>query len=116
MPRPSVTLLTLTAAKRTISRWDLEQQRRLLRWLRQVVEEADAEIEANWNPTEGKNAISQERRGKSVFVLQGVKCGKEGCKCNDGDLHGPYWYEYFREDGKVVSRYHGKKIKEPASR
>jgi len=21
-----------------------------------------------------------------------VRCGKKGCKCNNGQLHGPYWY------------------------
>ena len=25
-------------------------------------------------------------------VEQGRRCGKEGCRCNSGDLHGPYTY------------------------
>lgn len=34
-----------------------------------------------------------------------VKCGKAGCRrCP----HGPYWYAYFREDGKMRKRYLGK--------
>jgi hypothetical protein len=40
-----------------------------------------------------------------------VKCGKPGCKCASGALHGPYWYEFWREGGKVRKRYHGKRIK-----
>lgn len=36
---------------------------------------------------------------------QMVKCGKRACtRCP----HGPYWYAYWREDGKRRSRYLGK--------
>lgn len=36
---------------------------------------------------------------------QWVKCGKDTCnRCP----HGPYWYAYWREDGKRRSRYVGK--------
>jgi len=28
------------------------------------------------------------------YRLQYRKCGKPGCKCNDGEGHGPYWYSY----------------------
>lgn len=34
-----------------------------------------------------------------------VRCGKDSCtRCP----HGPYWYAYWREDGKRRSRYVGK--------
>ncbi|MEX0826319.1 MAG: hypothetical protein WD184_06175 [Acidimicrobiia bacterium] len=34
-----------------------------------------------------------------------VRCGKENCtRCP----HGPYWYAYWREDGRRRSRYVGK--------
>jgi hypothetical protein len=39
-----------------------------------------------------------------------VRCGKEGCKCNDGKLHGPYWYAYWSEGGMTRSKYVGKKL------
>ena len=36
---------------------------------------------------------------------QHVKCGKTACtRCP----HGPYWYAYWREDGKRRSRYVGR--------
>ncbi len=37
-----------------------------------------------------------------------VKCGKEGCKCARGKGHGPYWYAYWKEQGKLKKRYLGK--------
>ncbi len=103
--------LTLSTAKRLISRWSLPQQRRLLAWLRAELDAADAAIEENWSPPAAKAAVEQQRRGKSVFLRQGVKCGKAGCKCADDNLHGPYWHEYWREGRKVRKKYHGVEIR-----
>src|SRR5688500_7412307 len=53
-----------------------------------------------------------ERRGakrvpdgaRVTYRLETVKCGKDNCsRCP----HGPYWYAYWREDGRVRSRYLG---------
>jgi hypothetical protein len=39
-----------------------------------------------------------------------VRCGKKGCtRCP----HGPYWYAYWREDGRLRSRYVGKELPRP---
>ena len=36
-----------------------------------------------------------------------VRCGKMTCtRCP----HGPYWYAYWREDGRLRSRYIGKSL------
>ncbi len=39
-----------------------------------------------------------------------IRCNKERCKrCTDGGQgHGPYWYAYYRERGKLRKRYIGK--------
>jgi hypothetical protein len=26
------------------------------------------------------------------LISQGRRCGKPGCRCAEGELHGPYWY------------------------
>ena len=43
-------------------------------------------------------------------MLQKVRCGKKTCRCAkpDGELHGPYWYLYWKKGGKTKSRYVGK--------
>lgn len=47
------------------------------------------------------------RRGKVTFRQEMVRCGREGCaKCP----HGPYWYAYWREKGRLRSRYIGKQL------
>jgi hypothetical protein len=42
-----------------------------------------------------------------TYRQQSVRCGKAGCtRCP----HGPYWYGYWRENGKLRSRYIGKTL------
>jgi hypothetical protein len=33
------------------------------------------------------------------------KCGKPNCKCQRGDLHGPYYYRFYRVEGKLRREY-----------
>lgn len=42
---------------------------------------------------------------RETFEQEYVRCGKPACKSCP---HGPYWYAYWREDGKVKKRYIGK--------
>lgn len=45
--------------------------------------------------------------GKVSYRLEPVNCGKPGCsKCP----HGPYWYAYWREGGRVRSKYIGRRL------
>jgi len=50
------------------------------------------------------------RTGKVTFRQQTVRCGKKGCTSCP---HGPYWYAYWREDGRMRSRYVGKELPAP---
>ena len=36
---------------------------------------------------------------------QWVRCGKPGCKCERGELHGPYAYRFERVDGRLRKHY-----------
>lgn len=49
------------------------------------------------------------RRGKVTFRQEAVRCGRKGCTTCP---HGPYWYAYWREDGRLRSRYIGKRLPE----
>jgi hypothetical protein len=42
---------------------------------------------------------------KTAICQQFRKCGKAGCKCSAGALHGPYFFFFFREDGKLKKSY-----------
>lgn len=57
---------------------------------------------------------AEQPRAESAvtYRLEHVRCGKRGCtKCP----HGPYWYAYWREGGRLRSRYIGKKLPEGAT-
>jgi hypothetical protein len=36
---------------------------------------------------------------------QYVRCGKQNCHCRNGLGHGPYFYHYWREGGRLRKRY-----------
>jgi|ERR1044072_2075686 hypothetical protein len=42
---------------------------------------------------------------KKAICLQYRKCGKARCKCNVGAPHGPYFYYFYRIDGKLRKSY-----------
>ncbi len=43
-----------------------------------------------------------------TYYQQGRKCGREGCRCADGELHGPYWYSRELSSGHV--KYLGREL------
>ena len=40
-----------------------------------------------------------------VVCAQLVRCGKKGCRCQRGDLHGPYYYRFWWESGRLRKEY-----------
>jgi len=45
---------------------------------------------------------------KVTYRQQFTRCGKQRCRrCRDSDGHGPYWYAYWSEKGRTVSKYIG---------
>ncbi len=48
---------------------------------------------------------------KVTYRQQYTRCGKERCrKCREGIGHGPYWYAYWSEKGRTVSKYVGAQL------
>ncbi|HEX2030629.1 MAG TPA: hypothetical protein VHL78_04405 [Actinomycetota bacterium] len=88
----------LIRAVRALDEYDL---RRLLIFVRGLLV---ARAGAEWDrPT--------SRRGKVTFRQEPVRCGRKGCtRCP----HGPYWYAYWREGGRLRSRYIGKRLPDAA--
>ena len=78
---------------RALDAYDLRRLQMLIRGL--LVED---------DPSEPGGA---DRVPKVTFRQQLVRCGKQGCATCP---HGPYWYAYWREDGRMRSRYIGKTL------
>ena len=54
-----------------------------------------------------KEKISKLKESQSgILVSEYVKCGKKSCKCNlESYKHGPYWYYYYWNRGKLRKKY-----------
>ncbi|HEV2581993.1 MAG TPA: DUF6788 family protein, partial [Ktedonobacteraceae bacterium] len=47
-------------------------------------------------------------KNKVTYRQQYTRCGKQRCrKCKEGPGHGPYWYAFYSEKGRTVSKYIG---------
>lgn len=77
-----------------------------------AIEQLEAQIEAQERAEKkGAEVLEVEpARGWGSYVLQRVLCGKPSCRCAKpgGELHGPYWYHYWKMDRKTKSKYVGK--------
>lgn len=47
-------------------------------------------------PKMNRIARPTNSRVTGVVIKERVKCGKPNCKCTRGELHGGYYYHYFR--------------------
>ena len=84
---------------RAVRRLDEYDLRRLMIFIRGLLLQHDGPELAE-TPARGA-------QGKVSYRLEHVKCGKEGCtRCP----HGPYWYAYWRDEGRLRSRYIGRHL------
>src|SRR5438874_12639645 len=55
-----------------------------------------------------KSRWASAMNGKITYRQQHTRCGKQRCrKCREGEGHGPYWYAYWSEKGRTISKYIG---------
>ncbi|XGW00812.1 MAG: DUF6788 family protein (plasmid) [Leptolyngbya sp. BL-A-14] len=94
---------------------NLEQARQLYAELGVIVQTLERQATAPATlEAKGREIVETQRLGDRLYQLERVRCGKVGCKCAgaEGELHGPYWYAYWRNDGKLRSRYVGKQLRQ----
>ena len=93
--------MKLREVKRAVSALNIQQLVKLDAWLHSLLE--TVELIGSHKPTE-------RVAGHKTYRRELVRCGKKGCKCADGQLHGPYWYAYWTEGSRTRSQYIGKKL------
>ena len=47
------------------------------------------------------NALSRKSMLYGSVVEKYIMCGKKGCKCTRGELHGPFYYLTYKEEAKT---------------
>jgi hypothetical protein len=100
--------MTLTQLKKLIRETKPALRKKLYEWLSELIRE-DQESAMRVTSESQPEKIEKADDGRT-YRLESVRCGKKGCKCADGKLHGPYWYAYWLENGKTKSQYVGKKL------
>lgn len=101
--------MTLTQLKTLIRETKPAQRRKLYEWLDELIR-GDQESGTRDTSESKREKIEESAANGRTYRLESVRCGKKGCKCADGKLHGPYWYAYWLENGKTKSQYVGKKF------
>jgi hypothetical protein len=97
-----------------ILKLSLEQKSALQDWLAEAIVQEQQAIESADIPVQaGREVVEARVSGKVTYRLEMIKCGKLACRCASGQLHGPYWYAYQRQAGRLTSRYVGKDLLEP---
>ena len=48
------------------------------------------------------NAKMLHKMLPGVVCPQWVRCGRPNCRCSKGQPHGPYFYRFWREGGKLT--------------
>lgn len=93
--------------QRLIRGFSIEQKRALGVWLQDLIVQEDRKERRRSQVSKREASQGSDHR---TYRRVSIRCGKEGCKCNEGKLHGPYWYAYWSEQGKTRSQYIGKKL------
>lgn len=82
----------------------IEQLRQIEERLRRVAQERRATLSR-------PSVHAEQTFGSLTFRYETVRCGKANCtRCP----HGPYWYAYWKENGRTRSRYIGRTLPEKA--
>lgn len=56
---------------------------------------------------ESEDIQDVQESNEGTVVIKKVSCGKENCKCQRGELHGPYKYVVRRKGSKLEWDYRG---------
>jgi hypothetical protein len=101
--------MSLMKIKHAVRMLSLGQLRKLDKWLHELIRKAEESDRSQRVPPR-KQVVEERVIQNETYRLEGIRCGKEKCKCARGQLHGPYWYSYMRIEGIVKSKYIGKKL------
>jgi hypothetical protein len=105
---------SLDNLRATLQRLTLEQKQALYAWLGEAIARESTEQTALETLQQDDTAITETRyyQGKT-YQHEKRRCHRAGCKCMTGEVaevgHGPYWYAYWKEKGKLRSQYVGKR-------
>jgi hypothetical protein len=90
---------------------DTETLRELHSYVEALIEYREQPVDTDELPETAEPVDEPDESGKGTVVKEKVTCGDDSCKCASGnpqDMHGPYLYRYYRDNGTMKSEYVGK--------
>ncbi|MDZ5813049.1 DUF6788 family protein [Halorubrum sp. AD140] len=90
---------------------DTETLREVQRYIEALIKYRDQSVSAEELPETAEPVDESKSSGNGTVVKEKVTCGDDSCKCasrDPADMHGPYLYRYYRENGTMKSEYVGK--------
>ena len=106
--------LTFQKLRATIQQLSLEQAQQLYAELGERIQQLEhPPMPLATRQTQEREVVEARHIHDQLYQLEYVRCGKAECRCAEaeGSLHGPYWYVYWREKGKLKSQYIGKQLR-----
>jgi hypothetical protein len=70
-----------------------------------MTNEKDTFLLRGARPVTTESAETLPKTLPGVVCGQWRKCGKAGCRCARGDLHGPYFARFWRQGGRLRKTY-----------
>jgi hypothetical protein len=81
--------------------------RSLQDWIDDLLEYRQDVAEEDIDVGKGESIESVEESSGGTVVIKKVNCGKDNCKCQSGELHGPYKYIVRRQGDSLDWEYKG---------
>ncbi|SEA40458.1 hypothetical protein SAMN04488065_3029 [Haloplanus vescus] len=88
-----------------------ETLREIQSYVKALIKYREQPVDTDELPEIAEPVDEPDESGKGTVVKEKVKCGDNSCKCASGnpqDMHGPYFYRYYRDNGTMKSEYVGK--------
>jgi hypothetical protein len=76
-------------------------------WIDDLLEYRQDVAAVDIDAAEGESIEAVEESSGGTVVIKKVSCGKDNCKCQSGELHGPYKYIVRRQGDSLDWEYKG---------
>jgi hypothetical protein len=90
---------------------DTETLHEIQNYVEVLIEYRNQSVDTDELPKAAEPVDEADSAESGTVVKEKVTCGDDSCKCASGnppDIHGPYLYRYYRENGTMKSEYVGK--------
>lgn len=90
-----------------IPKQDNADLRALQDWIDDLLEYRQDVAAEDLNAGVGESIEAVDESSGGTVVIKKVSCGKDNCKCQSGELHGPYKYIVHRQGDSLNWEYKG---------